>query len=257
MAFRRLFFFVLLSVFISTTFSQSLIRLPTSLRKSRVEAHDDDLYCDSWRLSVETNNAGGWTSIPSQCRLFVQDYMTGKRYASDSEIVANYSLSFASSVEIAADGTDAWVFDIDETLLSNLRYYELHGFGSETFDEKSWDEWVELAEAPALPASLNLYNQLKKMGFKIFLLTGRNENQRNVTAKNLLFAGFTNWERLILRGPSDQGKLAISYKSEKRSELVNEGYRIHGSSGDQWSHLLGFALAHRSFKLPNPMYFIG
>lgn len=58
------------------------------------------------------------------------------------------------------------------------------------------------------------------------------------------------------RGPSDQGKPAIVYKSEKRTELQDEGYRIHGSSGDQWSDLLGFAIARRSFKLPNPMYYI-
>jgi len=58
------------------------------------------------------------------------------------------------------------------------------------------------------------------------------------------------------RGPSDQGKSATSYKSEKRQELVIEGYRIHGSSGDQWSDLWGYAVSTRSFKLPNPMYFI-
>lgn len=58
---------------------------------------------------------------------------------------------------------------------------------------------MDLAEAPALPASLSLYKELKQLGFKIFLLTGRSEYQRNVTEKNLLYAGFTDWERLILR----------------------------------------------------------
>ena len=58
------------------------------------------------------------------------------------------------------------------------------------------------------------------------------------------------------RGTSDAGKLATTYKSEKRKELEDEGYTIHGSSGDQWSDLLGFAVAKRSFKLPNPMYYI-
>ncbi|EOY30597.1 HAD superfamily isoform 1 [Theobroma cacao] len=248
--------FLLLSFLISSvsSSSQPIIQLPTTTdQKSNV---DDDLYCASWHLSVETNNAGSWKQIPIRCESFVQDYMTGPRYMSDSEIVANYSLAYASSVEIGRDGKDAWVFDIDETLLTNLPYYQAHGFGSEPFDENSWDVWVDLAEAPAIPASLKLYNELKQMGFKIFVLTGRSENQRNATGKNLLFAGYTDWERLILRGPSDDGTLATVYKSEKRSDLVNEGYRIHGSSGDQWSDLLGFAVAKRSFKLPNPMYYI-
>ncbi|PKU74023.1 Acid phosphatase 1 [Dendrobium catenatum] len=46
------------------------------------------------------------------------------------------------------------------------------------------------------------------------------------------------------------------YKSEKRSEMVADGYRIHGNSGDQWSDLLGSNTGNRSFKLPNPMYYI-
>lgn len=251
------FSFLLISILVSSASSsfEPFIQLPTTIidRKSRV---DDDLYCPGWHLSVEANNAGSWTRVPPRCVSFVQDYMTGQRYMSDSEVVANYSLGYASSVEIASDGKDAWIFDVDETLLTNLPYYQAHGFGSEAFDETSFDLWVDLAEAPAIPASLKLYNELKRMGFKLFVLTGRSENQRNVTGKNLLFAGYTGWERLFLRGPSDQGKLATVYKSERRSDLEKEGYRILGSSGDQWSDLLGFALAKRSFKLPNPMYYI-
>ncbi|GAB2239109.1 hypothetical protein Droror1_Dr00025022 [Drosera rotundifolia] len=54
----------------------------------------------------------------------------------------------------------------------------------------------------------------------------------------------------------DHGKPATVYKSQKRNELVNDGYRIIGNSGDQWSDLLGYAMSVRSFKLPNPMYYI-
>lgn len=58
---------------------------------------------------------------------------------------------------------------------------------------------MDKAEALALPASLNFYKELQKLGFKIFLLTGRDESQRAVTEKNLKNAGYSNWERLILR----------------------------------------------------------
>ncbi|KAM1034452.1 hypothetical protein PS1_038132 [Malus domestica] len=73
------------------------------------------------------------------------------------------SCVFAKGVTISRDGKDAWVFNIDETLLSNFPYYQAYGFISETFDEASFDGWVELAEAPALPASLNLYSQLERL----------------------------------------------------------------------------------------------
>ncbi|XP_045792207.1 acid phosphatase 1-like [Trifolium pratense] len=229
--------------------SESILKLPS-------EKEISGEYCDSWRLAVETNNVGSWNQIPANCVDSVAEYMIGERYKRDCDVVGKFSTEFAKRVAIGGDGRDAWVFDIDETLLSNVPYYQAVGFGSEIFNETSFNDWVNLADAPALPASLNLYRKLQDLGFTIFLLTGRSEHQRNATEANLLFAGYRNWERLILRGPSDQGKSATNFKSQKREELIIEGYRIHGSSGDQWSDLWGFAVASRSFKLPNPMYFI-
>lgn len=241
---------LVLFTLISPIISQSLIQQFTQPH----HFFHDTLYCDSWKFSVETNDAGTWTKIPNKCVDYVKDYMTGERYMSDSEVVADDSIEFVKSVELT--GKDAWVFDIDETLLSNVPYYALNGFGSEIFDEESFNKWVDLAEAPSLPASLRLYKELEEIGITVFLLTGRDEYQRNATEKNLQQAGFSHWKKLFLRGPSDKGKPASVYKSEKRQELVDEGYVIHGCSGDQWSDLLGFAVATRSFKLPNPMYYI-
>ncbi|KAJ8750651.1 hypothetical protein K2173_015832 [Erythroxylum novogranatense] len=246
---------VLISLIFFCFISHAISR-PIIIRLPSYQRGDNDSYCSSWRFSVETNNAGCWTTIPSSCKSYVEEYLNGNKYLSDSEVTALDSLAFAETIQIGGDGKDAWVFDIDETLLSNLPYYRIHGYGSEPFNELSFDKWVDLAEAPALPSSLKLYKKLKEKGFTVFLLTGRSEYQRNVTVKNLAFAGYSEWERLILRGTSDEGKPAIVYKSNKRSELVNEGYRIHGNSGDQWSDLSGFAVAARSFKLPNPMYYI-
>ncbi|KAK6944890.1 Acid phosphatase, class B-like [Dillenia turbinata] len=255
---RFITIFSILFSFLSVAVSQTLIRLKSEnpFSGDRKILRDDGLYCESWRFTVETNDAGDWKTIPDKCLKFVEDYMTGPRYKSDLEVVSDDAISFASTVNVANDGLDAWIFDIDETLLSNIPYYTLHGYGSKAFDENSFDEWVDLAEAPALHASLRLYTQLQQMGFKLILLTGRNEYQKNVTEKNLKSSGYSNWERLILRGSSDMGTLAVSYKSGKRKELEDEGYRVHGSSGDQWSDLMGFATAKRSFKLPNIMYYI-
>jgi hypothetical protein len=60
----------------------------------------------------------------------------------------------------------------------------------------------------------------------------------------------------LCRASDDHAKLATIYKSEKRNEMIKEGYRILGNSGDQWSDLLGSSPSVRSFKLPNPMYYI-
>ncbi|CAK9150569.1 unnamed protein product [Ilex paraguariensis] len=55
---------------------------------------------------------------------------------------------------------------------------------------------------------------------------------------------------------SETGTTSLVYKSNKRKELVKTGYRILGNMGDQWSDLLGSNIGNRTFKLPDPMYYI-
>lgn len=214
------------------------------------------LRCNSWRFAVEANNLSPWKTVPKECAEHVKGYVTGKAYVYDLEIVSKEAGEYAKSVNLSNDGKDAWIFDIDETLLSNLPYYAAHGYGYEVFDHEKFDEWVEKGVAPAIEPSLRLYEDVLKLGFKVILLTGRSESHRSVTVDNLINAGFRDWHQLVLRSPDDKGKLAVVYKSEKRGEMEKDGYRIVGNSGDQWSDLLGSSVSFRSFKLPNPMYFI-
>ncbi|XP_027910035.1 acid phosphatase 1 [Vigna unguiculata] len=214
------------------------------------------LRCGAWRVAGEANNLGEWKTVPKECAEFVKEYMTGKGYLVDLEMVSKEAEEYAKSVKLSDDGKDAWIFDIDETLLSNLPYYSAHGYGLEVFDHDKFDDWVETGGAPAIEPSLKLYEGVLSLGFKVILLTGRSERHRSVTIDNLVNAGFKEWDQLILRRSEDQGKRAVVYKSEKRSEMEKDGYRILGNSGDQWSDLLGSSLSVRSFKLPNPMYYI-
>lgn len=60
----------------------------------------------------------------------------------------------------------------------------------------------------------------------------------------------------VCRSGAYKGQSAIAYKSAIRKQLTEEGYRIWGNVGDQWSDLQGDHTGNRTFKLPNPMYFI-
>ncbi|KAL4340349.1 hypothetical protein GQ457_08G034870 [Hibiscus cannabinus] len=251
--------------FFSSTFSHDPHPLPRPLiiqYPEGIETHfhefDDELksQCTSWRFAVEANNLSPWKTIPEECLGYIKDYMTGRGYEMDLERVSKEAGVYANTLELSRDGKDVWIFDIDETLLSNLPYYVEHGYGLEIFDPIEFDKWVQRGTAPAIEPSLQLYEKVLDLGFKIFLLTGRNEQHRLITIENLTKAGFRRWDKLILRGREHHGKLATVFKSEKRSEMVEEGYRILGNSGDQWSDLLGAAASSRSFKLPNPMYYI-
>ncbi|MBA0674094.1 hypothetical protein Goari_015706 [Gossypium aridum] len=226
--------------------------------ETQYEKFDDDLnlHCTSWRFSVEANNLSPWKTIPEECLGYVKEYMTGRGYKLDLERVSSEAGVYAKNLELSGDGKDVWIFDIDETLLSNLPYYIEHGYGLEIFDPIEFDKWVQKGMAPAIEPSLKLYEKILDLGFKVFLLTGRNEKLKSSTIENLTKAGFRRWDKLILRDSEQHGKLAVVFKSEKRGDMVEEGYRIVGNSGDQWSDLLGADPSRRSFKLPNPMYYI-
>uniref|UniRef100_A0A2N9G8Q1 Acid phosphatase n=1 Tax=Fagus sylvatica TaxID=28930 RepID=A0A2N9G8Q1_FAGSY len=177
-----------------------IIEYPENIETQFKEFEEElRLQCTSWRFAAETNNLSPWKTTPQECANYVKDYITGRAYGIDVERVSKEAGVYAKSVELGGDGKDVWVFDVDETLLSNLPYYSEHGYGLELFDLEEFDKWVAKAMAPAIEASLKLYEEVLGLGFKVFLLTGRSEKQRGFIVKNLNDAGFQNWDKLILR----------------------------------------------------------
>ncbi|XP_027334784.1 stem 28 kDa glycoprotein-like [Abrus precatorius] len=215
-----------------------------------------NLTCSSWRVGVEAHNIIQWKTIPQECEGYIGNYILGDQYRSDSKTVCREAYFYAKGLSFERHDKNIWVFDIDETSLSNLPYYARHGFGVEPFNETSFNEWVELGIAPALPESLKLYNRLLSLGINVVFLTGRPVDQKDVTVKNLKLVGYHTWEKLIFKDPSYFGKTAVTYKSDERKKLETQGYKIIGNIGDQWSDILGTNTGNRTFKLPDPMYYI-
>ena len=90
-------------------------------------------------------------------------------------------------------------------------------------------------------------------GIAVFFINGRPDISASVTEQNLNAAGYT--ERAGVSFKPTEGE-TIPYKSGERAKIEQEGYRIIANVGDQESDLAG-GYADRSFKLPNPFYFIG
>ncbi|CAN4100128.1 unnamed protein product [Withania somnifera] len=216
------------------------------------------LDCLSWRLAVETNNLQNWKLVPKQCTNYLGYYMLGKQYRHDCEFVAKEAIEYAKGLKLDGDGKDVWVFDIDETTLSNAPYYARSdvAFGAMPYNSTKFNEWVAEGKAPAIPSILRLYNIVLSLGIKPVFITGTHENFREVRIANLKKVGYTNWAKLVLKGENESGS-AVQFKSSKRTELVKAGYRIVGNIGDQWSDLIGENVGARTFKVPDPMYYIG
>nr|WP_286345338.1 HAD family acid phosphatase [Frondihabitans sucicola] len=113
-------------------------------------------------------------------------------------------------------------------------------------------------------------NQAKAMGFTIFGLTGRNDDQKAATLGNLTKVGYdaftsdkfyTKWTGV---GASQQPSYVtcatakcttVEFKALTRKHIESLGYDVALNVGDQWSDLQG-GYADRILKLPNPTYYL-
>lgn len=146
----------------------------------------------------------------------------------------------------------AIILDIDETSLSNYSDIRSLDFGGTI-------EQIQLAEDkgsdPVIEPTLKLYQFAKANKVAVFFITGRHESEREITSQNLKAAGYENWDSLILRDGEFTKSAAAVYKTAMRKKIEADGYDIILNIGDQKSDLAG-GYADKTFKLPNPYYFI-
>ncbi|CAL4910011.1 unnamed protein product [Urochloa decumbens] len=200
--------------------------------------------CDSWQFAVETNTLRDWKTIPAWCEKYVGNYMMGGHYRRDSAVVVDEAIAYAERFKLSGNGKEVWVFDVDETTLSNLPYYAKHGFGAEPYDWTKFGAYVQEASAPALPESLRLYKRLQSLGIKPVILTGRREDKREATAKNLARQGYTGYEKLLLNVRVDASCVTTRWPagrthkcmqaSGRKGELVGVQVRREEEAAERW-----------------------
>lgn len=153
---------------------------------------------------------------------------------------------------LARASKPAAVFDIDETSLSNYPLMLSEDFG---YNEPRFDAWIQKAETPPIPSTLELYRYARSRKVACFFITGRTEEDRPATEKDLRHGGYEDWSGLYLKPSEYKEHSIVPFKSGVRKELSEQGYQILVNIGDQMSDLEG-GYSESVFKLPNPMYFI-
>jgi acid phosphatase len=148
----------------------------------------------------------------------------------------------------------AVVLDIDETSMSGFCEIRREDYG---FLIGPMNRWMMTPEAAVpIPGTVRLFNKARAAGLEVFFITGRWDELRDATVKNLELSGFKGWKGLALRvGPQKQ-MATVEYKGQERQKIVDAGYRIVLNMGDQWSDLNGQARGETSVKLPNPFYYL-
>ncbi len=164
----------------------------------------------------------------------------------------------------------AVVFDVDDTTLTTYNYEIYSNWAYNPDTNKAFvnaclpaPDGVGSCVFPAAPSMAQLASDAEAEGYTVFFLTGRPESQRAGTLANLTSEGYdAPSERVFLK---DVGGVdtwltcspcsTIQYKSQTRQHIESLGYDIVANFGDQYSDLTG-GYANKTFKLPNPNYYL-
>ena len=179
----------------------------------------------------------------------IRAYVDGGQYQRDIEVVARRAKAWIEERAARGGAKLTVVFDLDETLLLNWSHMSAMDFG---YVKREWDRWVEDAEAPAIDSVREVYRTARRLGIDVIFITGRPEDARAGTERNLRAIDCSDYAALVCRPDAQKGTNA-AFKTGVRQKLTSEGRAIIANIGDQESDLTG-GFSERSFKLPNVFY---
>jgi acid phosphatase len=190
----------------------------------------------------------------------VDEYIRSGQYEDDvGKVVALARAWLEERARTAA--RPAIVLDIDETSLSNWPAYRINGWGRVVNGGCDLEQgpcglraWQALGQSKALAPTLALARRARELGVAVFFISGRPPALQEATERNLREQGY-EWTRVIVLPEGAHFASAVDFKAPERRKLTEQGYTIVLALGDQDSDLKG-GYAERTFKLPNPVYYL-
>ncbi|MDR6970173.1 HAD family acid phosphatase [Leifsonia shinshuensis] len=162
------------------------------------------------------------------------------------------------AIVLDTDDTTLWTYDME---VADMHF---------TFNPAEQNVWVQDQRFPATPGMVDFANRAAAIGYTVFGLTGRNDDQKAATLGNLAKVGYTAftadrfYTKWTGKGASQQPSYVtcaaascttVEYKALTRKHIQDLGYTITLNVGDQWSDLQG-GYAQEALKLPNPTYYL-
>lgn len=136
----------------------------------------------------------------------------------------------------------AVILDLDETVLDNSPFEGRLINDRIPFNRSKWDQWVEEANARALPGALNFIKEAQHRGVTIFFVTNRRTQHESWTRKNLEALGITLPADIdVVLAEGEQPHNWASDKSSRRRYLAGQ-YRILLLIGDDLGDFVSGAM---------------
>jgi hypothetical protein len=156
----------------------------------------------------------------------------------------------------------ALVLDVDDTALTNWPVILANDFGRFATGPCllppgpcGWHAWDLLGRDAAIGPTLQVFQSARSLGVTVFFISGRPESERAATEENLRAVGYRDYAEAFFTPNGAHFASLVQFKAPVRARIAAMGYTIIANIGDQFSDLEG-GFAERSFKLPNPFYYI-
>ncbi|GCD37712.1 hypothetical protein OEIGOIKO_05518 [Streptomyces chrestomyceticus JCM 4735] len=217
------------------------------------------------------------TQVQDKIKAYYGDTVTadGQHYASPHSNYAKQVRGITDSArryldKVAKDARThhhgkkpAIVLDMDDTTLLTYNYELQVGFHH---TEAAQDKYLASTDMEAVYGMDRLVNRAHRQGIEVFFVTGRKEAQREWSVRNLKNVGYgvpLDRAHVYLKDkknppaylPCGATCSTVEFKAGTRKHIESRGYDIVANFGDQYSDLNG-GYGDKTFKLPNPMYFL-
>jgi len=180
----------------------------------------------------------------------------------------------AAERELPVTGLPAAIIvDVDETMLDNSPYQARLIRDNASFNDFSWNQWVQSRAARPLPGALEFAKAAAARGITIYYLSNRTADQGPATIDNLRKAGFpiASDEQFLGLGTVVAGCESEGSEKGCRRRLVGRTHRVLMQLGDQLGDFVDIVannppgreqavrpylswVGERWFVLPNPSY---
>lgn len=190
----------------------------------------------------------------------IDSYIASGQYEADVQKVADSATRYLE-MRAKSGGKLAIVLDIDETSLSNWPAYKVNGYARITNGDCDLEKgpcglraWQAMGKSQPIRPTLHLAQRAKELGVAVFFISGRPPALKEATERNLRDAGY-DYDGVIIYPSDAHFASASDFKAPERKKLTEQGWTILLTMGDQWSDLSG-GYAEKTFKLPNPVYYL-